>query len=306
MSEAAVPGELPQARERFLALVADVRPELHRYCARMTGSIVDGEDIVQDTLAKAFYALAMSAELPPLRPWLFRVAHNAAIDWLRRHDRARVELVAETPEPEHATHVDDTGDPEALRTALALFLALPPLQRSAVIMKDVLDCSLAEIASTLETTVPAVKSALVRGRARLREERRTSPAGQAVAARDPADAELEALERYVRLFNAGDWDGLRSLLAEEVVLDLVSKSARRGKAVGLYFTQYAKDPDVRLELGGLDGRPVLWAYAPKTSATPAYAIELTVDRGRVTSIRDYRYVPYFARDLALDVSASFG
>ena len=62
--------ELQEARQRFLQLVDEVRPELHRYCARMTGSIADGEDVVQDALARAYYELSDLRELPPLRPWL--------------------------------------------------------------------------------------------------------------------------------------------------------------------------------------------------------------------------------------------
>ena len=72
-------GVLEQGRKRFLALVADVRPELLRYCARMTGSVADGEDVVQETLARACYELSQLAELPALRPWLFRIAPHRAI-----------------------------------------------------------------------------------------------------------------------------------------------------------------------------------------------------------------------------------
>ena len=68
----ATPETLTQAREQFVSMVDSVRPELHRYCARLTGSVIEGEDIVQDTLAKAFYALSLSPEVPALRPWLFR------------------------------------------------------------------------------------------------------------------------------------------------------------------------------------------------------------------------------------------
>src|ERR1700679_4374575 len=81
------PASFADAREQFLAMVDTIRPELHRYCARLTGSVIEGEDIVQDTLAKAFYALSLSADVPPLRPWLFRIAHNAAIDFLKSHGR---------------------------------------------------------------------------------------------------------------------------------------------------------------------------------------------------------------------------
>src|SRR5262245_58769306 len=85
------PPELGPAREKFLELVAELRPELHRYCARLTGSIVEGEDVVQDTLAKAYYAISMATEMPPLRPFLFRIAHNTALDLLRRYERKHVE-----------------------------------------------------------------------------------------------------------------------------------------------------------------------------------------------------------------------
>ena len=122
------------AHDEFLALVADLRPELHRYCARLTGSVIEGEDIVQDTLAKAFYALGQSVELPPLRPWLFRIAHNAALDFLKSHGRRLTDPRADMTDVGGAA-LDDTPDPFATRLALARFLALPVIQRSAVMLK---------------------------------------------------------------------------------------------------------------------------------------------------------------------------
>src|SRR5881392_2124108 len=80
-------GVLEHGRRQFLALVSHVRPELLRYCARMTGSVADGEDVVQDTLARAYYELSQLEALPPLRPWLFRIAHHRAIDHWRREAR---------------------------------------------------------------------------------------------------------------------------------------------------------------------------------------------------------------------------
>jgi RNA polymerase sigma factor (sigma-70 family) len=70
-------------REELLALARELRPDLHRYCARLMGSVIDGEDVVQDTLVRAFVALQDLDEEPPLRPWLFRIAHNRALDLLR-------------------------------------------------------------------------------------------------------------------------------------------------------------------------------------------------------------------------------
>src|SRR5450432_3590147 len=126
-------------------MVADVRPELHRYCARLTGSVIEGEDIVQETLAKAFYALSLSPDVPPLRPWLFRIAHNAAIDFLKSHGHRYLDVHAEI---EEIAGFEDKPDPAVVRAALARFLALSVTQRSAVILKDVLGHTLEETAET--------------------------------------------------------------------------------------------------------------------------------------------------------------
>ena len=291
-----VPSELAQARERFMELVRDLRPELHRYCSRLVGSAIDGEDVLQEALAKAFYALSLTPELPPLRPWLLRIAHNTAIDFLRRYERRFVEPVAEPPE--HAAAQEDEREfPQATRLALSSFVALPVIQRSAVILKDVLDHSLEEIAETLGTTVPAVKAALVRGRRSLRAQ----PAPENVPWRDRPETsteERELLERYVALFNARDWDGVRELLAEECRLDLVAKTARRGKrAIAPYFGNYANE-DSRLELGQAEGRTVIGVHRGQIQQRPDYVICLDSDGEHVTLIRDYRYVPYLMDELA--------
>jgi RNA polymerase sigma-70 factor (ECF subfamily) len=280
---AETPSALVAAREEFLALVDGVRPELHRYCARLTGSVIEGEDIVQDTLAKAFYALSQSAEVPPLRPWLFRIAHNAALDFLKSHGTKYTEATAETGE---MTGFDDKPDPAVVRAALARFLSLPITQRSAVILKDVLGHSLEETAETMGTTVMAVKAALVRGRGNLVQQEREE---KQIAAETRA-----ALDRYARLFNARDWDGVRAMVGDDCRLDLVSKSQRRGKQVGMYFGNYEK-ASVRLRVVRLDGQLALAAYVAGAEA-PAYFVLLEVEGGRVTLIRDFRYVPYIAAE----------
>lgn len=282
------PDAFAQVREDFLALVADVRPELHRYCARLTGSVIEGEDIVQEALAKALYALCLSPEVPPLRPWLFRIAHNAAVDFLRSHGRRLTETRAEMDD---VAGYDDAPDPTAVRAALARFVALPLTQRSAVILKDVLGHSVEEAAETMGTTVPAVKAALVRGRAALREpEVVEAPAG--VEAR-------RALERYAALFNARDWDGVRALVSDDCRLDLVSKSQRKGKQVGAYFGRYERE-DVRVAPVALEGRLALAAYVGGAPA-PAYFILVDFDGdGRVEGIRDFRYVPYIAAEASFE------
>jgi RNA polymerase sigma-70 factor (ECF subfamily) len=142
----------------------------------------------------------------------------------------------------------------------------------------------------METTVMAVKAALVRGRSRLREAEATDA---------PSHVEARAeLDRYVTLFNAGDWDGVRSLVGEDCRLDLVSRSQRRGKAVGAYFTRYtARRPSLRVV--ALDGQLALAATLVTAEGTVSYFILLTWQDGRVTAIRDYRHVPYIAAEAEL-------
>lgn len=294
------PPELVQARERFLELVAELRPELHRYCARLCGSVVEGEDVVQDTLAKAYYAIGQAPELPPLRPWLFRIAHNTAIDAVRRYEHRFVEPMAEVPEGPDGpggAQVEETIDPEVVHLALSVFLDLPVAQRSIVILKGVLGCSLEEIVECTGASLPAVKAALVRGRANLRA-RAAQPESATPAWRMTDERERALLHRYASLFNARDWDSLRALVAEDCRLDLVSRAARRGPEVRGYFARYAGIPDLRVVPGTLDGRPVLAAYAPKDSPHPAYFILLDFVDGQVSHIRDFRYVTYVADEVA--------
>jgi RNA polymerase sigma factor (sigma-70 family) len=288
--------ELHEGRQRFLALVAELRPELHRYCARMTGSIADGEDVVQETLARAYYALSELTELPPLRPWLFRIAHRRALDHLRRYDVRMGRPLDET----HDVVADAGLDPEdalaraeAVRAAASRFLDLPPAQRSCVILKDVIGHSLDEIAALLELSVPAVKAALHRGRARLREER----AGEPARPRETSPA----VARYAALFNARDWDGVRAMLAEDVQLDLISRAQRSGRReVSSYVTNYAAASDWRLVPAWLEGREVIAVFRDPSETRPAYFVELVFTGGQVAAIRDYRYVPYIADEAAFE------
>jgi RNA polymerase sigma-70 factor (ECF subfamily) len=281
--DASPQASIAKARDEFLALVDDLRPELHRYCARLTGSVIEGEDIVQEALARGFYNLTLTPDLPPLRPWLFKIAHNAALDWLKSHGRRFTDLRDDLGD---VAGYEDTVDPIVVRAALGRFVTLPVIQRSAVILKDVLGHSLEETAETMGTTVMAVKAALVRGRAALAND-------AAEVERDLAATRAD-LERYATLFNRKDWDGVRAMIGEDCRLDLVSKSRRRGKEVGMYFGRYAKE-DVSLRLCRLDGELCFAAYV-SGAEKPSYFILLAFEDGRVASIRDFRYVPYIARE----------
>src|SRR6478609_6819494 len=92
-------GEFDARYLAFLTTVADLRPSLHRYCARMTGSVADGEDVVQDALFDAYRRLESFDGTRPLKPWLFRIAHNRCVDFLRhRGVREDAESTVDTPD----------------------------------------------------------------------------------------------------------------------------------------------------------------------------------------------------------------
>jgi RNA polymerase sigma-70 factor, ECF subfamily len=283
---------LHDARGRFLELVAEVRPDLHRYCARMTGSVADGEDIVQETLARAYYALAEVEQMPPLRPWLFQIAHNRALDYLRRYDRRMgqpLDAAGDAPSGDTEDPEDALARDEATRAAITRFSELVPLQRSCVILKDVLGHSVEEMAELLELGVPAVKAALHRGRERLRLLAESAP--REAMAPPPTSP---AIARYVALFNARDWDTVRTMLAEDVRLDLVSRVHRSGRRdVSAYFTNYDRVHDWHLVPAWLDGKEVIAVFRdPGGDVRPSYFVELTMRDGFIVLIKDYRYVPY--------------
>ena len=289
-----------ESQARLIALVAEVRPELHRYCARLMGSVIDGEDVVQDTLLRALVALQDLEDMPPLRPWLFKVAHHRAIDLLRGRAVRSAEPLDSVPELADM----DRPDPmetlmrnEAIGTAVSRFADLPVLQRSVVVLKDVLDESLIEIAALLEISVDAVKGHLARGRARLRHVNAQS--GPLPNAQPPS----AAMARYVTLFNQRDWDALRSLLADDVKLSQSTHSLRVGRAeVGMFFTIYAQSPEVWLAPAWLDGQEVIAVFDNRADARPSYMMWLEWADGRIRFIRDYRYVRYVVADAELAIA----
>jgi RNA polymerase sigma-70 factor (ECF subfamily) len=286
-------GQVPDAtaaREAFDRLLRELRPKLHRYCARMTGSVVDGEDVVQEALVKAIEALPDAGSLASPESWLFRIAHNAAMDFLRR--RARQNAIRSDEDPDMvidpAAPVDDR---QIAAASLRTFMRLPVAQRSSVILMDVLGYSLDEIGAVMDLTIPAVKAALHRGRARLRE-----------IAKEPDDTPIPALagpERsrlaaYVDRFNARDFDAVRNMLADDVRLDLVAKLRMSGRSeVGNYFGNYSRIADWRLVPGLVDGRPAALVFDPgDSSGRPTYFVLLEWGGDGLVNIRDFRFARY--------------
>ena len=284
-------------RAELLALTGELRPELHRYCARLMGSVIDGEDVVQDTMARALAALDEIKEMPQLRPWLFRIAHNRALDLLRSRALRKaepIEAASDVADEANADPVEVLMRQEAVETAVSRFAELPLVQRSVVILKDVLDESLKDIAELLDLSVDAVKAHLARGRARLRE---INAQAASLAEARPVSA---AVARYVALFNAQNWDGLRALLADDVKLHQSTYPLRVGSAdVGRFFTIYAKFGGVRLQPAWVEGREVIAVFEKGAGQTPSYFMWLEWRDGRISFIRDYRYSRYIVDDAKL-------
>ena len=288
------PPILAEAREEFNQLTEGIRPNLHRYCARMTGSVVDAEDVVQDALAKANYLLP-TTEVSNLQGWLFRIVHNKAIDHLRKSRSNPTEPLEEHPlQAELAPPLENQ---ELATLAFSIYLQLTPMQRSCVILKDVIGYSLVEISEMLEVSVGAIKAALHRGRENLRRLSKLVDAGVPLRLEEP---EASLLSKYVERFNARDFDAVRAMLGDDVRLDLVARTKARGVLeVGQYFRNYTKREDWHLSLGFVEARPAVLVADPQETASVIYFVLLQWDGGKISLIRDYRYARYVMGDAAI-------
>jgi RNA polymerase sigma-70 factor (ECF subfamily) len=272
--------------DEFEDCLKALRPRLHRYCARMTGSAVNGEDVLQDTLVKALHARAQGAGVDNLEGWLFRIAHNASLDFLR--DASRNTVVALTEDIDEAAPI-----PEADIVAISFqtFLRLPELQRCAVILKDVLGHSVEEIASIAECSPTAAKSALQRGRVSLR---RLAQAPEDTRLPLMSDSDRRKITAYVHLFQSGDFDAIRAMLADDVKLDLVNRLQLEGRdKIGLYFTRYAEVTKWRFALGAVEGQPAMLVFDSTGSMErPAHFVLIDWSENRIIEIRDFLFAPY--------------
>jgi len=267
-----------------------MRPKLHRYCARMVGSVVDGEDVLQDALIKAMEALQSVTPVNNPEGWLFRIAHNTALDFLRRRNRQEALRSAEEVEV-IADRLNDVESRQIAATSLRTFMRLPVAQRSSVILMDVLGCSLAEICDIMDFSLPAVKAALHRGRTQLREfAEEPDDAPQSGL----SEADRTRLNAYVGQFNARNFDAIRAMIADDIRLDLVNRKKLNGKAeVSKYFGNYSKVSDWHLVTGQVEGRPAILVFDPnEPNGRPKYFMLLNWSADKLAAIRDFRYAEY--------------
>jgi RNA polymerase sigma-70 factor (ECF subfamily) len=288
------------ARQAFSRTVAPLREPLYRYCRRLTGDVWEAEDLLQETLVRAFSRAADSHQ-PVERPlaWMVRIATNAYIDSRRR------------PAPQPVPAVDRAGpvdaDPAEVRDALAeVTTLLAPQERAALVLKDVFDLPLAEIASMIATSVGAVKAALHRGRAKLDDPQRDT------ARRRKAVPDRAVVDALAAAFTAYDLDRLTSLFLADGVSDVVGAVHEVGRetarAGSLHHTLMLEtDVRYRAEVRAFEGEPLvlLWATSVPPDGRPAEVrdvLRLTTADGAVAVLRWY----YFCPEVLVEVGDRLG
>lgn len=308
MSDAELPDalrdELREAWHRYVDLLTPLRPALHGYCCRLTGDMWDAEDLVQDTLMRAFGTLgSIHHEIRSPRAYLLRTATHLWIDTLRRRG-VEAAAVAEQARAAEQAHAAPEGD--AVRdTGTVLLHRLSPQERAAVVLKDLFDMELEEIADVLRTTVGAVKAALHRGRGRLREPEE----GLASHRARPA---IALVDRFVALYNASDVAGLVGLMLDSGSVENVGSSVEFGREnfprrSGWFHHAVFGHPEwpaefhytsARLERAMLHDEPVVLGFATRRGREALEQImRVEEQEGRIARLRGYAFCPETMREV---------
>jgi RNA polymerase sigma-70 factor (ECF subfamily) len=321
---AEVPGLLAAAvagdEQAFGRLAAPYQRELLVHCYRMLGSLDDAEDAVQETLLKAWRGLAGFQRRSSVRAWLYRIATNACLDALdHRARRILPTAIAAPADPHRPPDPDDPElpwlqpypdalldpvDPDPLADPAAAvvrreyvelaFIAaaqyLPPRQRAALLLREVLGFSAADTAGMLATTAASVNSALQRARTTLQDR---PPAAD--GAPTPAKEQADLVARYVRAWHAKDVAGLVALLRADAYMAMPpTPSWYEGRDnIGIYLRQLFASPwgvDLRVVPTAANRQPALAVYAPAGDGTGhrPFAIEVfTVHSGLIAAITGF-------------------
>lgn len=285
---------LREAWFRYLDTVEPIRPSLYRYCRRITRVIWDAEDLLQETLLRGFGAIGRGdltnerSRVKNSRTYLFRIATNLWIDQVRRRELPYAALDApETPSASHQA--------VATREAASVLLSsATPQERAALVLKDVFDFTLEEIAVILSTTVGSIKSALHRGRASLEEKHDLRRGSYRAPSKD-------LLDRFVAAFNARDVQGVIKLLLDTTPYDVPGVGGERGKNV--IWVNVPRPETLRAEplMYGGEWVVAFWVGAGKDRAL--WCVDrFEEDDGHVARVITYYYCP----DTLAEIAAELG
>jgi RNA polymerase sigma-70 factor (ECF subfamily) len=291
--------------EAFVQLTAPLRRRLHVHCYRMLGSVHDADDALQETMLRAWRGIGRFEPRAELSSWLYRIATNVCLRMIEqrgRLDSASIDAYLQ-PYPdgllEPVTPEDEAERRETIGLAfVAAMQLLPPRQRAALVLRDVLGWSAREAADMLGVSVVAANSALQRARDRVERERRE---GSLARVHRPADERAEAalMRRFVEAWEAVDIDRLTALLADEALLTMPPDVMRiMGPAeIGGFFATVPMDGRlelIRLQPTRANWQPALAAYVQESDGEPfrAYGIMVfAVDGDRIGGITGFAGYP---------------
>jgi RNA polymerase sigma-70 factor, ECF subfamily len=313
--------------EAFSRLSEPYRRELRAHCYRILGSLEDAEDLVQETLLRAWRRIETYAERASFRAWLYKIATNASLDALERLPRRTLPIEAEEPgspllaeqapggEPAWVEPFPDawlaptSASPEARYDAresisLAFLVALqilPPRQRTVLIFADVLDWPMAEIGDVLGISLSAATSLLRRARVTLKQR---NQAGRLDRSRVgfPDEATRILLDRYARAWEAADLEGIITLLADDALFPMPPLTAPIvGKqAMAAFYAAHLFDGDPRGRWKLLpiqaNARPGFAFYRldEATGEYRAYVLQvLEIENGLVTNATTFAFPALF-------------
>jgi RNA polymerase sigma-70 factor (TIGR02960 family) len=308
----------------FRELTDPFRRELELHCYRILGSLQDAEDMLQETLLAAWRGLDQFRERASLRTWLYRIATNRCLNLLRSRARRPAEEVPPMPEPPPPTRrsepiwlqpypdvllegLPDSAPGPAARyetkeaTALAFVAGLqrlPPLQRTALVLRDVLGFSAGESASILETTEAAVKGALQRARAALAQR----PIDSSHAPVPDSPQERELVGRFVDAVERGDTEAVVALLADDawVTMPPYPFEYQGKEAITLFLDDRAhlRGAPLRVVPTRANGQPAFGCYLDDRHAPiarPFGFLVLTLDGEQISAITFFSDTSVFAR-----------
>jgi RNA polymerase sigma-70 factor (ECF subfamily) len=318
MTESEFPNQIRDAARaawhRYIDFLAPFRPELYVYCRRLTGDIWDAEDLVQDTVVRGFSVLSRTdTTIENPRGYLIRIATNLWMDATRRRTSEMNALTLNRNEL--ASTADSTPEKSELRDAASRMMQmLAPQERAALVLKEVFDLSLDEIAKVLGTSVGAVKSALHRGRSILEDN------ADAPTSRRPLPS-AALVDRFVERLNASDLAGLLALMLETASIDMPGKGIEVGREeferksswlwqavhVHLDLPPEVRPPKFVNERVTFNGEPLMLGVMMHENSKLLMAVaRFEEDSGHIARIRSYNFSPEVIQEVGAELGIAAG